>query len=62
MNSPNVSGMPQDWFAFADDKVVPLGICEDFDDADSKAPGQTHWLFSRDTLLEFVQQAQEALK
>jgi hypothetical protein len=57
----NVSDMPQDWYAFCDDRIVPLGICEDFDEADSKAPGQTHWLFSRDSLKDFISQAQEQL-
>lgn len=57
----NVSDMPQDWFAFADDKIIPLGVCQDFDEADSKAPEQTHWLFSREALALFVAQAQEQL-
>jgi hypothetical protein len=50
----NISDMPQDYWAWTDDgKLVPLGLCEDFNEASEKEPGNTHWVFSRQGLEEF---------
>jgi hypothetical protein len=55
--------MPQDWWSWTDTGVlVPLGICEDFNAADEKAPGNSHWLFNRDTLTEFKQEIERELQ
>jgi len=53
----NASDMPQDYWAWTDTgKLIPLGICEDFDEAseraDAKAPSN-HWIFNRQGLEEF---------
>ena len=60
----NVSRIPTDWWAWTGDALIPLGICEDFDEADDRA-GRigtlAHWIFSRESLTEFVEQAQEEL-
>lgn len=55
--SINAGDMPQDYWAWTDEgKLIPLGICEDFDEAseraDTKAPSN-HWIFSRQGLEEF---------
>ena len=55
---------PEDYWAWTGDTLIPLGICEDFDEADDRA-GRigtlAHWIFSRESLTEFVEQAQEKL-
>ncbi len=30
--------------------LVPLGECDSFEEADSRAPGNTHWIFDREEL------------
>lgn len=50
----NVSDMPADYWAWTDEgKLIPLGICEGFDEADERAPGNTHWIFTREMLQQF---------
>ncbi len=50
---PNVSDMPQDFWAWLDTmELKPLGICESYDEAFEKAPGNTHWVFTRQGLQE----------
>ena len=65
LEEPNVSGMPTDWWAWTGDALIPLGVCEDFDEADERA-GEigtlANWIFSREALMGFVEQAQEELK
>lgn len=61
MTTPNVCGMPTDWWAFIDGRFKPLGICEDFDEADAKCPG-TAWLVDRTELELIFQQISEELK
>jgi len=40
------------YYAWVDDNSVhPLGECEDFSEADDKAPMGTHWIFDRDDLV-----------
>lgn len=60
----NVSSMPTDWLAWSGDIPEPLGICEDFDEACEKAdklPYPVHWVFSRESLVAFVEDAQKEL-
>ena len=59
-----VSSMPTDWWAWTGDQLIPLGICEDFDEADeraSKIGTLAHWIFSRESLDAFVKQAEREL-
>jgi hypothetical protein len=51
----------QEWFAFSDGHLEPLGVCLDFEQADQKAPLTTHWLFSRESLQDFVKKADNLL-
>lgn len=62
MSITNASDMPQDWWAWSDDKLVPLGVCDGFDEADEKAPERTHWLFNRATLEDMVDKAARELQ
>ena len=65
MSTLNVSDMPTDRWAWTGDALIPLGVCEDFDDADeraSKIGTLAHWIFSREALTEFVEQVQKELK
>ena len=53
----NIPDLPQDFWAWADSgELIPLGVCEDFDEAferaDRKSPA-VHWVFSRHELEEF---------
>jgi hypothetical protein len=52
----------QEWWAFADDRLVALGYCKDFHEASEKAPGQAHWLFDKEMLKAFSKQALAELK
>ncbi|MBS3912708.1 MAG: hypothetical protein KGZ70_12955 [Hydrogenophaga sp.] len=45
------------WYAFSDDRLVPLGRHSTFEEADASAPGQTHWLFNEQSLQRFVELA-----
>ena len=49
--------VPQDYWAWGDDgTLVPLGICDDFDEAFERAETKcpcSHWVFSRQGLEEF---------
>ena len=61
----NVADMPTDWWAWNGDILEPLGICEDFDQACERAdklPYPVHWVFSRESLSEFVKDAQQELQ
>ena len=57
MTTPNVAEMPQDYWAWADSGgLIPLGVCDDFDEAFEKAETKgpnSHWVFSRQGLEEF---------
>jgi hypothetical protein len=60
----NISSMPTDWWAWDGDILTPLGICEDFGEAAVKADATGSaqvWIFSRESLSEFVSVAQEEL-
>lgn len=60
----NVPSMPTDWWAWTGDALIPLGVCEDFDGADERAgkiATLAHWIFSRESLAEFVEQARKEL-
>ncbi len=48
---------PEVWFAFVDNQLVQLGRHENFEQADSVAPGQTHWIFNDQSLKQFIEQA-----
>ena len=65
MSTLNISGMPTDWWAWTGDALIPLGVCEDFDEADERA-GEigtlANWIFSREALMELARQTQEELK
>lgn len=51
MSQPNVGSMPQDYWSWLDDDTLkPLGICEGYAEACDKAPGNSHWILSRDSL------------
>lgn len=59
----NVGDMPQDWWAFTGEGVVPLGVCDGFDEADERAmtvPGSI-WLYSRDSLAILAQKINDEL-
>lgn len=61
----NVSSMPTDWWAWDGDKLLPLGICDDIDEADEKCSSKhflAHWLFSRESLIEFRANIDKELK
>jgi len=61
----NVSDMPQDYWGWTGDRLLPLGICEDFNEAAAKADDQPRnlvWIFSRDCLTELGEQIKEELK
>lgn len=65
MSEINVSSMPTDWWAWNGELLEPLGICEDFDDADEEAgklPYPVNWIFSREALQELRDQIDEELK
>ena len=65
MNTQNISDMPTDWWAWTGYELIPLGICEDFDEADeraSKTGKSAHWIFSRVSLTTFVEQARKELE
>ena len=51
MTTPNVAGMPQDYWAWGDDgALIPLGVCDDFDEAFERAEVKcptSHWVFDR---------------
>ena len=53
----NAAEMPQDYWALGyDGALVPLGVCDDFDEAFEKAEtkcSNSHWVFSRYGLEEF---------
>ena len=49
------------WYAFSDDRLVPIGRHSTFEEADASAPGQTHWIFNEQSLRNFVEQAVENL-
>ena len=53
----NTAEMPQDYWAWADSgELIPLGVCDDFDEAFEKAETKcpnSHWVFSRCGLEEF---------
>ena len=64
MNTQNISDMPTDWWAWTGDELIPLGICDDFDEADERALKKgrpTTWIFSRESLNTFVEQARKEL-
>ena len=51
LEEPNVSDMPQDYFAMTDEEnIVPLGMCDDINAAFEREPANTHWVFSRASL------------
>ena len=65
IEEPNISEMPTDWWAWTGDEFIALGVCEDFDEADERSSSintLAHWIFSRESLITFVEQAQEELK
>ena len=53
----NIAEMPQDFWAWGDDgALVPLGVCDDFDEAFERAEVKcpaSHWVFSRTGLEVF---------
>ena len=53
----NIAEMPQDFWAWGDDgSLVPLGVCDDFDEAFERAEVKcpaSHWVFSRTGLEVF---------
>ena len=61
MTEPNVSSMPQDYWAWTDEELVPLGICQDFDEAYEREPPNTHWIFTRQGLEEFYEEIKREL-
>ena len=64
-NEPNVSEMPEDYWGWTGERLVPLGVCEDFDEAAERADSQPRklvWLFSRECLTELGEQIKEELK
>ncbi len=61
----NVASMPEDWWMWTGDDLVPLGICEDFNDAADKAeqkPMNHVWIFRRDELEMLRDQINEELE
>jgi hypothetical protein len=51
------------YYAMVDSECVEfLGDCEDFSDADERAPGNTHWIFNEEALRNFIINAQDVLK
>lgn len=51
------------YYALVDgEKVVPLGPCASFDDADDRAPPCTNWIYDKEALQRLVASAKEALK
>ena len=60
----NVASMPEDWWMWTGDGLVPLGICEDFNEAADKAeqkPRNHVWIFSRGGLEMLRAQINEEL-
>lgn len=62
----NAADMPQDYWAWTGDTLIPLGVCEDFDEAVERAQAeapmqQLPGLFSRAGLADFVTQATSEL-
>ena len=53
----NTAEAPQDYWAWADSgKLIPLGVCEDYDEAFERAETKCsilHWVFSRQGLEKF---------
>ena len=53
----NIAEMPQDFWAWEDSgELVPLGVCEDFDEAFERAEVKcptSYWVFSRTGLEVF---------
>lgn len=61
----NVASMPEDWWMWTGDDLVPLGICEDFNEAADKAeqkPRNHVWIFRRDDLEMLRDQINEELE
>ncbi len=62
----NIADMPTDWWAWDGENFYPLGICEDFDEADERdrkrcgLPG--NWLFSREALVDMKNKIEEELE
>ena len=49
------------YYALVDgEKVVPLGPCECFEDADEKAPPGTNWIYSEEDIKIMLASAKEA--
>ena len=62
MNELNVSSMPEDYWAWTDTgKLVPLGICDGFDEAYEREPPCTHWVFTRQGLEELYEEIKREL-
>ena len=63
-STANVSSMPTDWWTLHQYAFVPLGICDDFDDADEKAavkyPGNS-WIVDRAELGDMRKEIQGEL-
>jgi hypothetical protein len=51
----------QEWWAFCGGHLEHIGACLDFEEADQKSPPGTHWLFSRESLEDFVNKAEKQL-
>lgn len=61
----NVSGMPEDYWAWDGDKLTPLGICDGFEEASDKGDDVTPspvWLFSRTWLTALRDDINKELK
>lgn len=61
----NVADMPEDWWSWTGDELIPLGICEDFMEATDKADatGRNYvWLHSRNSLTILQEQINKELK
>lgn len=54
--------MKKDFWAYVPDNLVPLGPCEDFEEADSKAPKYTIWIYDRQALLDLRKEIDQALQ
>lgn len=51
-----------EYYALLDtEELMPLGFCKDFSEADEKAPGNTHWIFSRDGLVKLQEELKREL-
>ena len=57
---------PEDYWVWTGDTLIPLGVCDDFNEAcekdEASNPRNTVWIFSRTCLEELKRQISEELK